>query len=61
MVKTYSKEILGSKFSIILEKENETIIQNCFNELKRIEKKFSRFDEKSKLNKFKMDQKLCSK
>lgn len=45
------KEILGSLVEIFLPQKNKKLFEICFDELNRIQKKFSRFDENSDLNK----------
>lgn len=45
------QEVLGSFVEIHLERKNQKLFSICFDELKRIQNKFSRFDKTSYLNK----------
>lgn len=45
------EEALGSVIEIFLPQKNKNLFENCFKELNLIQKKFSRFDENSDLNK----------
>lgn len=48
---TKQKELLGTVIKITVPESNSNLISKCFNELKRIEKKYSRFIDNSYINK----------